>query len=196
MDVIDANAEDVRFLQATRHGEVMTPVELVEDTRRDLEGRADAGHRAAAQRRVARSRAGPRRCARSERAGCCSGTTSATNSPTVSTATICTTPAGRYEQAFMRRAGRRRSAGDDGARSAGARRRSARSRSCRSSRCSIVHGVYNEVPLFLASFAGFVAALPAIVAHPEDARAWRCAKRCSSTPSTTSCFRCSCRSRC
>jgi len=34
MDVIDANAEDVRFLQATRHGEVMTPIEL-------LEGHAD-----------------------------------------------------------------------------------------------------------------------------------------------------------
>ena len=31
MDVIDANSEDVRFLQATRHGEVVTPVELVED---------------------------------------------------------------------------------------------------------------------------------------------------------------------
>src|SRR5262249_11545088 len=30
LDVLDANAEDVRFLQATRHGEVMTPVELVE----------------------------------------------------------------------------------------------------------------------------------------------------------------------
>ena len=26
MDVLDANAEDVRFLQATRHGEVLTPV--------------------------------------------------------------------------------------------------------------------------------------------------------------------------
>src|SRR5262245_24149382 len=30
MDVIDAKAEDVRFLQATRHGQVLTPVELVE----------------------------------------------------------------------------------------------------------------------------------------------------------------------
>jgi hypothetical protein len=30
IDVIDANAEDVRFLQATRHGEVLTSVELVE----------------------------------------------------------------------------------------------------------------------------------------------------------------------
>lgn len=36
MDVIDANAEDVRFLQATRHGEVLTPVELIEDHVADL----------------------------------------------------------------------------------------------------------------------------------------------------------------
>jgi hypothetical protein len=36
MDVVDANAEDVRFLQATRHGEVLTPVELVEDSTADL----------------------------------------------------------------------------------------------------------------------------------------------------------------
>lgn len=31
LDVIEANAQDVRFLQATRHGEVLTPVEFVED---------------------------------------------------------------------------------------------------------------------------------------------------------------------
>src|SRR5712691_7847242 len=42
MDVIDANAEDVRFLQATRHGEVMTPVEIIEDLAGELDGRADA----------------------------------------------------------------------------------------------------------------------------------------------------------
>ena len=41
MDVIDANAEDVRFLQATRHGEVMTPVELIEGHATDLRGRAE-----------------------------------------------------------------------------------------------------------------------------------------------------------
>lgn len=41
MDVIDANAEDVRFLQATRHGEVMTPVELIEGHAHDLDGRAE-----------------------------------------------------------------------------------------------------------------------------------------------------------
>ena len=32
MDVIDANAADVRFLQAARHGEVLTEVELIEPT--------------------------------------------------------------------------------------------------------------------------------------------------------------------
>ena len=41
MDVIDANAEDVRFLQATRHGEVITPVELVENHSRDLGERTE-----------------------------------------------------------------------------------------------------------------------------------------------------------
>lgn len=42
MDVLDANAEDVRFLQASRHGEVLTPVELIEAHAADLEGKAAA----------------------------------------------------------------------------------------------------------------------------------------------------------
>jgi hypothetical protein len=42
MDVLDANIEDVRFLQASRHGEVMTPVELIEGHAADLGGRAPA----------------------------------------------------------------------------------------------------------------------------------------------------------
>ena len=42
MDVLDANAEDVRFLQATRHGEVLTPVELVEAHAEHLQGKAPA----------------------------------------------------------------------------------------------------------------------------------------------------------
>ena len=36
MDVIDANAEDIRFLQAARHGEVLTPMELIEIHEREL----------------------------------------------------------------------------------------------------------------------------------------------------------------
>ena len=42
LDVLDANAEDVRFLQASRHGEVMTPVELIEGHAADLDGPAGA----------------------------------------------------------------------------------------------------------------------------------------------------------
>lgn len=42
LDVIDANAGDVRFLQAMRHGEGLTTVELVQDHARDL-GHCTAG---------------------------------------------------------------------------------------------------------------------------------------------------------
>ena len=42
IDIIDANAEDVRFLQASRHGNVLIPVELVEDFAGELGSRADA----------------------------------------------------------------------------------------------------------------------------------------------------------
>ncbi|HWO42361.1 MAG TPA: hypothetical protein VNO43_11220 [Candidatus Eisenbacteria bacterium] len=41
MDVIDANAEDVRFLQAMRHGEVLTPVELIEEHESELKDNAE-----------------------------------------------------------------------------------------------------------------------------------------------------------
>lgn len=41
MDVIDANAEDVRFLQAMRHGKVSTTLELVEDHENELGDKAD-----------------------------------------------------------------------------------------------------------------------------------------------------------
>jgi hypothetical protein len=41
MDVIDANAEDVRFLQAIRHGEVLTAVELVNDHEAELKEKTE-----------------------------------------------------------------------------------------------------------------------------------------------------------
>ncbi len=41
MDVVDANAEDVRFLQASRHGEVLSGVELVEASAAELGEKAD-----------------------------------------------------------------------------------------------------------------------------------------------------------
>lgn len=42
MDVLDANAADVRFLQAMRHGEVLTTIELVQEHASDLQSEADA----------------------------------------------------------------------------------------------------------------------------------------------------------
>jgi hypothetical protein len=42
MDIVDANVADVRFLQAARHGEVMTPIELIEGHEDALQGRAEA----------------------------------------------------------------------------------------------------------------------------------------------------------
>ena len=41
MDVIDANAEDVRFLQASRHGEVLSSIELVESRVEQLREKVD-----------------------------------------------------------------------------------------------------------------------------------------------------------
>ncbi len=41
LDVVEANAQDVRFLQATRHGEVLTPIEFIENHAAELGGRAE-----------------------------------------------------------------------------------------------------------------------------------------------------------
>jgi Na+/H+ antiporter NhaD/arsenite permease-like protein len=42
LDIIDANAEDVRFLQASRHGEVLSAVELIEEHQAELGDQAGA----------------------------------------------------------------------------------------------------------------------------------------------------------
>jgi hypothetical protein len=42
LDIIDGNAEDVRFLQASHHGEVLTPVELIEAHGTELGEQAEA----------------------------------------------------------------------------------------------------------------------------------------------------------
>ncbi len=41
LDVVEANAQDVRFLQATRHGEVLTPIEFVENHAAELGGHSE-----------------------------------------------------------------------------------------------------------------------------------------------------------
>ena len=40
LDVVEANAQDIRFLQATRHGEVLAPIEFVEDRAAEFGGHA------------------------------------------------------------------------------------------------------------------------------------------------------------
>ena len=91
MDVIDANVADVRFLQATRHGEVLTPIELIEGHAAALGDASDAAAGAGAPRRVDRDRAGPGRGARGRPGSSCSGTSSARIWPTRSIATTCST---------------------------------------------------------------------------------------------------------
>ena len=41
MDIVDANVEDVRFLQASRHGEVLSSIELVEGSAEELNDKTD-----------------------------------------------------------------------------------------------------------------------------------------------------------
>jgi len=172
MDVIDANVADVRFLQATRHGEVLTPVELIE------------GHAAAlgpaAPPLLARIRRGEPVGIALVREGV--------------PAPIRTQLLGHFVSEELADALDRHyvldAAGDhEGAERAaravdrevddlGVRRRNAQ----RFGGLAIIpfavmlilHGVEHRVPLFLASFAAFLFALPAIADIPRmRALVWR-----------------------
>ena len=165
MDVLDANAEDVRFLQASRHGEVMTPIEL-------LEGHAPAlGERAEAV--IARLQHGESL-----------GLALVHEDVPVDVRRLLLghfvsdeladgldrhylyEAAGRHQEAFMAEL-----AVDEVLASMGGVRRRAQRIGALSLipfiAMLVVHAVYNDVPLFLASFAGFLAALPAIARIPK-----------------------------
>jgi hypothetical protein len=168
MDVIDANAEDVRFLQATRHGEVMTPVELVEGHAADLEGRAPTV--------VRRLRSGESLGLAMIRADVPQPTRRLLLGHFVSDELAdgldnhyILDNAGRYEEAFKAEL-----AVDEVLAAMGHLRR-------RAQRIGAVallpfvallaaHGVNHKVPLFLASFAAFFAALPGITRIPKMRR--------------------------
>jgi hypothetical protein len=165
MDVLDANAEDVRFLQATRHGEVMTPVELIEGHETALAGRADAV--------IERIRHGESL-----------GLALVHEDVEVETRRLLLghfvseeladgldrhylyDAAGRYEEAVTAEL-----AVDDVLESMGALRRRAQKIGGIAiipfMIMLIVHAVYEAVPLFLASFAAFAAALPGIARIPK-----------------------------
>jgi citrate transporter len=165
MDVLDANAEDVRFLQASRHGEVMTPIELVEGHAPVL-----GTHTEAVMARIQRGES--------------LGLALVHEDVPVDVRRLLLghfvsdeladgldrhylyEAAGRHEEAF-----RAELAVDEVLASMGGVRRRAQRIGALSLVpfivMLVVHAIYNEVPLFLASFAGFVAALPAIVRIPK-----------------------------
>ena len=199
MDVIDANAEDVRFLQATRHGEVHDAGRAGRGPRgrtRSRPGRRGDRRGCAAASRSA-SPWSTRTCPKSGRAGSCSGTSSATNSPTASTATTVLDAAGDVRSGVQAELAVDEVLASHGAGPPAARRRLAafalvpfiaHARSCTASttRCRC----------FSPRSPGSLPRCPAICAHPEDARAGAARGASRNTPSTTSCFRCFCRSRC
>lgn len=160
MDVLDANAQDVRFLQAARHGEVMTPVELIEGHVTDLEGRAPAV--------IEHLRAGESLGLALIRADVPEPTRRTLLGHYVSDELAdgldnhyIYDNEGMYEQALHAEL-----AVDEVLRDMATARRRAQLFGAWSlvpfAGMLVLHGMNHEIPLFLASFAGFAAALPGI----------------------------------
>ena len=168
MDVIDANAEDVRFLQATRHGEVMTPVELVEDLASELDGRAEAV--------IDRMRKGESLGLALVHEDVSVGARRLLLGIFVSEELAdgldrhyLLDAAGRYEEALQAEL----AVDEVLAAMAQVRQRAQKIGAFALVPFLImlvVHGIYDQVPLFLASFAGCAAALPGIVQIPRMRR--------------------------
>jgi hypothetical protein len=172
MDVIDANVADVRFLQATRHGEVLTPVELIEG---HAAGLGDAVERLLARVRrgesigIALVREGVPEPIRKQLLGhfVSEDLADALDRHYVLDAS------GDHDGAL--RAAR---AVDKVVEDLGMKRRNAQRMGGLAiipfAVMLILHGIEPRVPLFLASFAGFLFALPAIADIPRmRALAWR-----------------------
>jgi hypothetical protein len=165
MDILDANAADVRFLQASRHGDVLTPIELVE------------AHAGPAERWgplvIARIRAGEplglalirERVAEPTRR-LLLGHFVAEELADGLDRHYELDAVGEYEAAFNAQ-----QAVDEVLHAMAKRRRRAQVIGALAlvpfMAVLIVHAVHHEVPLFLASFAGFLAALPAIARIPK-----------------------------
>ena len=193
MDVIDANAEDVRFLQATRHGEVVTPVELVEDNAAELGGRAELV--------LQRLRGGDslglalvrERVPEAIRKNLLGHLVSEDLADALDRHYVLDA-AGDHDGALEAE----QSVDETLASLAHVRRRAQKIGALALVPFVgflVLHGFHHEMPLFLASFAGFAVAVLGIARFRRCAR-WRCAMPGTSTPNITFCFRCFCRSRC
>ena len=168
MDVIDANAEDVRFLQATRHGDVVTAVELVEDHESVLDGKANG-----VIERLRNGEALGLALVREEvpvwtRRQLLGHFVSDDLADGLDRHYVLDAE-GQYEAAFQAE-----QAVDEVLASMARVRQRAQKIGAFALvpfiAMLIVHGIDDDVPLFLASFAGFVAALPAIGGIPKMRR--------------------------
>jgi Na+/H+ antiporter NhaD/arsenite permease-like protein len=165
MDILDANVADVRFLQASRHGDVLTPIELVEAHA----GPADPW----GARVIDRIRGGEplglalvREHVPEDTRRVMLGHFAAEELADGLDRHYVLDAAQEYEGAFMAQ-----QAVDEVLRAMARMRHRAQAIGAFALipfvGALIVHGVYHEVPLFLASFAGFLAALPAIAGIPR-----------------------------
>lgn len=165
MDVLDARAADVRFLQARRHGEVMTPVELIDGHALDLDGRASAV--------IARLRKGEALGLALIRADVPEPTRRMLLGHYVSDeladgldSHYVYENAEQFEEAF-----RAELAVDEVLTEMSKERRRAQIIGAWAlvpfAGMLVAHGIDHRMPLFLASFVGFCAALPAVARFPK-----------------------------
>ena len=165
MDVIDANVADVRFLQAARHGQVLTPVELVEDHSGEL---GDAADRVLERLRLGESlgialvRAGVPQPVRVRLLGefTSEDLADALDAHYVFEASGDHAAALRAEKAVDK-------AIDDLAMLRRSAQRFGGLAVAPFVAMLVAHGVEHRIPLFLASFAGFLFALPGIGDVPK-----------------------------
>ncbi|MGE0703824.1 MAG: SLC13 family permease [Vicinamibacterales bacterium] len=164
MDIIDANTADVSFLQAARHGEVLTSIELIE---------AHAGPAEWGQRVIRRLRAGEtlglaliHEDVPIETRRVLLGHFVAEELADGLDRHYILDAAGQYEEAFHAE-----QAVDEVLHEMARERRRAQIIGGLAlipfAGMLVVHAVSHEVPLFLASFAGCAAALPAIAKIPK-----------------------------
>lgn len=172
MDVIDANVADVRFLQATRHGEVLTPVALVEEHASELGG--------AAEGLLARVRQGEslgialvhEDVPEPTRKKLLGHFVSEDLADSLDRHYVLDA-AGDHEAAMKAERAVDKVIDDQGMKRRLAQRFGALA-IVPFAVMLVLHGVEHRVPLFLASFAAFLFALPAIVDIPKmRALAWR-----------------------
>ena len=165
LDVLDANAADVRFLQASRHGDTMTPVELIEGHAPDLGEQAD--------RIVERLRLGESLGIAMIRADVSEPTRRMLLAHYVSDelADGLDRHYGYAQEGLDELAFQAELAVDDVLAVTGSVRRRAQRIGAAALipffAMLILHAVRNDVPLFLASFCGFAAALPGIWGIPR-----------------------------